>query len=282
MSRIRADKFVNNAANGAPQLTYGAEIPVGVGLTGAGGINITGVATAANFVGNLTGNLTGNVTGTTGTFTGNVSVGGTLTYEDVTNIDSIGIITARSGIEFGVSGAGGTITSSGAATFTGELQAGTRVRFNTKGTRSNAQSVIDIYDQDGQGVSASTVRIDADGDATFAGVVSDSIGPLRRLGSNIKTSNYTLVAADAGKMVRVDNGSTITVPDNVFTTGDMITIVSGSSSNVPITEGTNVTLYNASDGTDGSVTLAARTVCTILVASGGSSSKIYIAGGGIS
>ena len=58
MSRIRADKFVNNAANGAPELTYGAEIPVGVGLTGAGGINITGVATAAQFSGDATG-LTG-------------------------------------------------------------------------------------------------------------------------------------------------------------------------------------------------------------------------------
>ena len=33
-----------------------------------------------------------------GTFTGNVSIGGTLTYEDVTNIDSVGIITAREGI----------------------------------------------------------------------------------------------------------------------------------------------------------------------------------------
>ena len=32
------------------------------------------------------------------TFTGSVSIGGTLTYEDVTNIDSVGIITARSGI----------------------------------------------------------------------------------------------------------------------------------------------------------------------------------------
>ena len=32
------------------------------------------------------------------TFDGSVSVGGTLTYEDVTNVDSIGIITARSGI----------------------------------------------------------------------------------------------------------------------------------------------------------------------------------------
>ena len=32
------------------------------------------------------------------TFTGSVSIGGTLTYEDVTNIDSVGIITARAGV----------------------------------------------------------------------------------------------------------------------------------------------------------------------------------------
>ena len=113
MSRIRADKFVNSGATGAPQLTFGAEVPVGYGITGAGGINIAGVATAASFSGNLTGNVTGNtsgtaggltgtpsiivgsVTGTTGSFSGSVSVGGTLTYEDVTNIDSVGIVTAR-------------------------------------------------------------------------------------------------------------------------------------------------------------------------------------------
>tara|TARA_A100001391_G_scaffold8946_1_gene5700 strand:- start:2134 stop:2781 length:648 start_codon:yes stop_codon:yes gene_type:complete len=40
------------------------------------------------------------VTGTTASFSGNVSIGGTLTYEDVTNVDSVGIITARSGVDF--------------------------------------------------------------------------------------------------------------------------------------------------------------------------------------
>ena len=60
-------------------------------------INSTGIITATRFDGpfvNL--NVTGVTTFTDATFTGNVSIGGTLTYEDVTNIDSIGIITARS------------------------------------------------------------------------------------------------------------------------------------------------------------------------------------------
>ena len=74
--RIRAGTFTNKAGTGAPQLTFGAEIPVGYGLTGAGGINVSGAATIG----------------------GNLNVGGVLTYEDVTNIDSLGIITARSGV----------------------------------------------------------------------------------------------------------------------------------------------------------------------------------------
>ena len=157
MSRIRANKITNKIGTGAVELEKGAHLPIGMGITGAGGLNITGVITAASFSGsgaNLTGidatsikdsggnvkvqaqasgavytgihtfnsdidvdghtNLdninvagvatfasavnTGALTASTGTFSGNVSVGGTLTYEDVTNIDSVGLITAREGI----------------------------------------------------------------------------------------------------------------------------------------------------------------------------------------
>jgi len=56
--------------------------------------NITsGIITATTF--------SGNISGTTGTFTGNLGVGGVLTYEDVTNIDSVGVITARTDINLG-------------------------------------------------------------------------------------------------------------------------------------------------------------------------------------
>ena len=131
MSQIQVDTIVDKAGTGSPAFTYGAEVPVGYGITGAGGINITGVATAASFAGNATG-LTGapdvdlgnisaaggdltirNVTGVAATFTG------ALTYDDVTNVDSIGIVTARGGFEIGASGVGGTITAAGNAEFTG-------------------------------------------------------------------------------------------------------------------------------------------------------------------
>ena len=70
--------------------------------------------------------VTGIVTATSGQFAGDVTVGGTLTYEDVTNIDSTGIVTAKSGIKVGnpVSpGIGATIDPNGNAVFAGIVTA---------------------------------------------------------------------------------------------------------------------------------------------------------------
>jgi hypothetical protein len=119
MSRIRADKFVNNAANGAPELTYGAEVIAGVGLVGAGGINITGVATATSFSGDGSG-LTGVastdniITGTAATFNNVVKVGTAITM-DATS----GIVTATS---FSGDGSALTGVSAGLASSTVTLQ----------------------------------------------------------------------------------------------------------------------------------------------------------------
>ncbi len=71
-----------------------------------GGISTTsdyrvGIITASKFVGPFDGtggNFSGVITATDGVFSGNVTIGGTLTYEDVTNIDSVGLVTARDGI----------------------------------------------------------------------------------------------------------------------------------------------------------------------------------------
>ena len=57
-------------------------------------IHSSGIITATKFDGPFD---SINVSGAA-TFTGSVSIGGTLTYEDVTNIDSVGLITARKGI----------------------------------------------------------------------------------------------------------------------------------------------------------------------------------------
>ena len=57
----------------------------------------------------------GNISAVDGTFTGDVSIGGTLTYQDVTNIDSVGIITARDGLKILAGGVNvvGVVTATG-------------------------------------------------------------------------------------------------------------------------------------------------------------------------
>ena len=115
-----------DASNSAQPFVFSSVSGGGGGGTGAGGtwsnydsntgvtttkkvkiqnnLEVTGVTTSTGgFVGNLTGTATGlsgtpditirNITGVAATFTG------VLTYEDVTNIDSVGLITARSGIK---------------------------------------------------------------------------------------------------------------------------------------------------------------------------------------
>ena len=68
------------------------------GHTNLDNLNIAGVTTFSGGINGSTANLTGALTGTTANFSGNVSVGGTLTYEDVTNVDSVGLVTARDGV----------------------------------------------------------------------------------------------------------------------------------------------------------------------------------------
>ena len=68
---------------------------------GTGG-NFSGVVTATNGV------FSGNISAVDGNFSGNVSIGGTLTYEDVTNIDSVGIITAQKDVHVTSSSRGGS------------------------------------------------------------------------------------------------------------------------------------------------------------------------------
>ena len=124
MSRLRANQITNKTANGAP--------------TATNGFIVTGVCTATSFVGSGTA-LTG-IDAATLKFgsdtkaqavsggvniTGNLGVSGVLTYEDVTNIDSVGIITARSGIKIGpTAGVAGTFFADGSYVTAGIITAG--------------------------------------------------------------------------------------------------------------------------------------------------------------
>ena len=188
---------------------------------------------------------TGNVIATKGTFSGDVGIGGTLTYEDVTNVDSLGIITARNGIKIGTGvGVAASISVDGNAEFSGIVTATTFT--GTTGT--------------------------------FTGAVTDSKGDIRSIPANSQSGAYVAVAADAGKAIYISTGG-VTINDSVFSAGDAVTIINNSGSNQTITQGSGVTLYNAADATTGNRTLAGRGMSTICFVS---ASAAYISGAGLS
>ena len=148
MSELWVTSVYNQEGTGAPNFPNGA--------------TVTGVATATNFTGDLTGtaslasNLTGTPNITVGTISasGSVSIGGTLTYEDVTNIDSVGLITARNGIK--VTSGNIDITSGGisgynqlAATFGTTVTYTVKVIAKTAAHRYNGSGSSNGYTVDG-------------------------------------------------------------------------------------------------------------------------------------
>ena len=214
MSRIRANKITNKIGTGAIELEKGAHLPIGMGITGAGGLNITGVVTATSFSGSgaaLTGidatavkdsggnvkiqaqasgavytgihtftNLNSTtVNATTGTFTGSVSIGGTLTYEDVINVDSVGVITARSGIDCNgdIDVDGHTnldnVSIAGVTTFAGNILPGTDSSHNigSNGVRF-ANGYFDTLYGDGSNLSGISVGISTEALTTAGATVT--------------------------------------------------------------------------------------------------------------
>ena len=154
MSRVRSDKFTNRAATGPCTFTHGmhstdtAGTGIGVSL-GYGGIVAVGA-----------------------TISGNLSVGGTITYEDTTNVDSTGIVTARNGIKVGQpTGVGATFNPAGDLVIAGVATVGTAISmpdnakayFGTGGDLTIYHNGSHSYLTNGTGNLYITAKSDEDG-----------------------------------------------------------------------------------------------------------------------
>ena len=125
---------------------------------------------------------------------GNLGIGGTLTYEDVTNVDSVGVVTARAGIKIGPSaGVAATIFADGSINTSGIITATT-----FHGSGANLTGVVSIP----------TGMI-----APFA-MSSPPTGWLECNGATISRSTYaTLFAAIGTTYGAGDGSSTFVLPD---------------------------------------------------------------------
>ena len=128
------------------------------------------------------------------TASGNVSVGGTLTYEDVENIDSVGLITARTGIKIGPSaGVGGTFSANGSYITAGIITAGS---FNGSLASSNLTGALPAIDGSAltgviSGVGIKTAGCNVGFGVTFFDFRGSGVGEITTPSAGISTINIT-------------------------------------------------------------------------------------------
>ena len=137
---------------------------------------------------------TGNVIATKGTYSGNVTIGGTLTYEDVTNVDSIGLVTARNGIEVGASpGVAASVSVDGNAIFSGITTIGGNIKVGTG------------------------VTLSPDGDGFFTGVVTATsysgidLGAVTGATGDFSIADKIVHTGDTNTAIRFPSADTFTV-----------------------------------------------------------------------
>ena len=171
MSIIRADSIKNRAGNGAPNAPNGLVVSGVCSATSfvGSGTALTGIDAATLQFGGVT-KAQASASGVT--VTGNLGVSGVLTYEDVTNVDSVGIVTARGGIRVGTGGTVGPV-GSGIVTYFGDGSqlSGIEVGIATEAsTVTNGNTlVLNLAKDDHKVLASGVVTIDVTG-----GVEGDS------------------------------------------------------------------------------------------------------------
>jgi hypothetical protein len=103
--------------------------------------------------------------------------------------------------------------------------------------------------------------------STTAGLVvnsglSDSIGNVREIPPVTKTSSYTLVGSDSGKMIKTS--ANVTIPSGIFSSGQTVTVYNNSSANITIIPVVGTTMYLVGTSTTGNRTLTQRGVATVI------------------
>ena len=138
---------------------------------------------------------TGNISATKADYSGNVTIGGTLTYEDVTNIDSVGLITARQGIEVGARpGVGASISVDGNAVFSGIVTASSFSGIDTdKISEGNTEAEVVDTGSDGH------FKVTTEGTERIRVGPSGQIGIA---GANYGTSGQVLKSQGSGSAVQ--------------------------------------------------------------------------------
>ena len=250
-------ELVNKDTNGNVALNKDLDVD---GHTNLDNISVAGVST-----------FTGNAS-----FSGGVSIGGTLTYEDVTNIDSVGIVTAREGVfipdnkELKI---GNTDTSPDLKIYhdtsdsiihqdgTGDLRirSDNSIEINTNGTQNaiwcDAGAAVKLYYNNGLKLKTTNTGVEVGDSVANTGVLSVNGGassnPILASTSSDYVGKFSSTDAVARLIIQdnsgTNNGNGIQVQGDTLNlmTGDSPALTCDSSQNVTIAGDLSLSTANA-------------------------------------
>ena len=208
----------------------------------------TGDITARNI------NASGILTASSASFSGNVSIGGTLTYEDVTNIDSVGLITARNGAKIQTGTATTALVVEGDARVTGILTVGTgSITLNqtantinvgtaltlghTQGLQFHTQNLhsagFEVNQINVSGVATAAtfkgdgdfVELDVDGHTNLDNV---SVAGVTTFASNVNLGDNDKIIFGSGNRFQIYDNGTSAIIDNSYGGGSILRLGSGN------------------------------------------------------
>jgi len=207
-------------------------------LKADGSVDSSTYITASDNITGTSGGLTGspNITVTDISASGDVSIGGTLTYEDVSNVDSVGLVTARTGVRVTT---GGIEVSAGGAAITGVVTATSFVGDIT-GNADTATTLETARNFSASGdATASSVSFNGSGDVDLALTLANSGVTAATYGSSSAIPSITVDAKG-----RITSATTSSIDSTSVSNGTASVSV---ASNGPITSTGN---HDFTDGID--------------------------------
>ena len=269
--------WVGNNANFTGITTTATSFNIGVTtihstLIESHNIVSTGVITATG------GSFSGNVTAVDGTFSGNVSIAGTLTYEDVTNIDAVGIITAPaldvddfldvgSNIKLGNAGVITATTFKGDGDFVDiDVDGHTNLDNVSIAGISTFSGILDATNTPASIRVAQDIQHKGDADTKITFPANDTI--------SFDTAGNERLRIDAGGGVQVGTSTATASKVTVYGANDAAAIFQGSSTGTGAANGFLVGNNGGTDGLlwnyeNGNTKIATNNVERLRITSGG-------------
>lgn len=209
MSQLNVNTIKNRVGNSGPTVdgnTTVSGILTATSFSGDGsgltGLTISGDGDLSNLTVSGVSTFTGNINASSADFSGNVTIGGTLTYRDVTNIDAVGMVTARKGIQVLADG----LTVVGVATFNDNV----KLLDNDKATFGN-DGDLEIYHS-----STSSHIVDVG----TGNLIIGSDGGALKITKGDDTENMAVFTPDGAAELYYDNSKKLeTTTDGVTVTG---------------------------------------------------------------